>query len=66
MILQLILRFVERFKTEQKIICANNFYCDFIEFFLLGFTTWKAKQLLRGVELQEKEVQKNCLESTYR
>ena len=42
-----------------------------IIFFQLGFTPCKSKQLLRGMELQEKEVQKDssiqeiCLERTY-
>ena len=30
-----------------------------IYFFYLGFTPCKAEQLLRGMELQEKEVQKD-------
>ena len=42
-----------------------------VVFFKLGFTPCKAEQLLRGMELQEKEAQKDysiqevCLERTY-
>ena len=42
-----------------------------VSFFLLGFTPCKAEQPLRGMELQEKEAQKDysiqeiCLERTY-
>ena len=47
-----------------------HFYI-FLFFFLLGFTPCKAEQPLRGMELQEKEAQKDysiqeiCLERTY-
>ena len=65
-------------KTRSKKIginfsCEKLLFCEilFCLFFKLGFTPCKAEQPLRGMELQEKEAQKDysiqeiCLERTY-
>ena len=45
--------FIQNFLFDKDVW---EFSCDC--FFQLGYTRWKAEQLLRGMMLQEKEVQK--------
>ena len=63
--------------NSEKLVSLNQFIYLFIYLviylfiYLLGFTPCKAKQPLRGMELQEKKykkdyrIQKICLETTY-
>ena len=64
------IRVLQYKKTWKPRIKAQNKSKDMV-FFQLGFTPCKAEQPLQGMELQEKEAQKNysiqetCLERTY-